>query len=125
MINLSHLRTSAKKVLVDYDESYSLRLFEAYGILQDKDLLVEDGLDIYIEAIKKLQSLNRSRYATYLNEFCEICLDISDMEHLENIKKSFDRSEFYSKCPELKEFKQVLDKKLEILKSSNQSDVIV
>lgn len=125
MINLSHLRTSAKKVLVDYDESYSLRLFEAYGILQDKDLLVEDGLDIYIEAIKKLQSLNRSRYATYLNEFCEICLDISDMEHLENIKKSFDRSEFYSKCPELKEFKQVLDKKLEILKSSNQLDVIV
>ena len=110
--NLSHLRTSARKVLVDYQQSYSLRLFEAYGIIQDKDMLVEDGINLYIEAIEKLKSLNRTRYIQPLIKYCELCLDISDKEQLENIQKSIDLNKDYQNAEELREFRSVLAEKL-------------
>lgn len=115
LYNLSHLRTSALKIIADYPNAFTPYFLYAFGIFKDTSLSIQTGIAYYIEGVKLIQKTN-SLYSPRLMQICRLCLDTTDIRYLEEVQRTVD-TDFKDDAKYLKEFKQILSEKLRSLQN--------
>ena len=119
LYNLSHLRTSALKIIADYSNAFTPYFLYAFGIFRDTSLNIQTGINYYIDGVKLIQQSN-SLYSPRLLQICRLCLDTSDTRYLEEVKRIID-SDFKEAVIYLSEFRRILNEKLKALENTQIS----
>lgn len=107
---LSHLRTSALKVIGARPQSFTPYFLYAYATFKDHNLDIRSGLNAYIKGRKNIGQL-RVNYHTLVQNICELMCDTTDTIYLREVKKIVSK-EYKKQQAVLMELMKVVDRKL-------------